>query len=568
MAKSLTALRIGTKDRPAGKRGGLAELKKEAKIMSTLIAVNVDGVVVLATDSRATHLSGGFTDTSEKLFEIAPNVFYTNTGWVELGEKQMRIAAGLLRTADLGNPEDFADQLDQASRPAMERLVAGIMQFRSVAPIVEEKAAGVLPFHTYVLAFVSGGRPGFIARSFTLQNGQVVCSKLCCFELPAGSRAQFITGGRLIEGLRDDPMIWLQGPIRGVERILDGLRSATEYVGGPTQLVCINRAGSLWIRRPWNRAQDAASINSGGVDLPAVPVAQASAWQTVEIPKVCGALPKAIGLGSRVLTSLGPSFNVVSQQLASLSASGLGPGTAIAGAYTFMYSATGPAVEIGAPGAIFVDNYTSPVNTVTINSSGINVTGGATSGVTIQDATAANKVQISNSGITITGAGGIMIQNASDNSRLQILSEQINFYGGNVLCMEIAASGLQLYTPAGLAVVTINSSGLTIGSGATITSPSISGGSLSGCSLTVVGPNSKATLTPSADGLDISGLSGGPYAGYTAIYGQAFASISNGSAFSSMAPTGFTANGLAGGNFTFKDQAGVTHTVVGGILVS
>jgi hypothetical protein len=35
-----------------------------------------------------------------------------------------------------------------------------------------------------------------------------------------------------------------------------------------------------------------------------------------------------------------------------------------------------------------------------------------------------------------------------------------------------------------------------------------------------------------------------------------------------LTPTGFSCNGQAGGNFTFHDQAGVLHTVVGGILVS
>lgn len=551
--------------------------------MSAIVAVNCNGNVVLAADSRETSCDGSFSDTTEKIFEVAPGVFCAMAGTRGLMSEQLAIVTQLARTADLTNPQGLADQIDEASRAAFDRKIARTMELRSRFHFMEEEATGERPFHTYLLAWVRNGQPGFICRSFTLEDGKVVPTEWCYFDMPEGYLSRVTVGGPLIKHLTEDPTIWSQGLLPGCERLLQGLREATPYVGGPSQVLALTKDGAMWI----NRLANPQTIYSDANHALNVKV-DGSSVQVVGNQLVLGTTPLA-----SILTALASASTGAWTYAGKLGVDQLvvGLGTAyFASTATFgSVNASGPCVQIGAAGAVFKDNLTTPVNTVTVNSSGVNITGGSTSGLTIQDATATNKLVLNAStGITITGGGasGITLQNASNNSRLVILPGQVNFYGGNVLCMEIAASGLQLYTPGGVAVVTINSSGLAIGSGATITSPSISGGSINGSSLSIAttGSNGTVTINSGSQGINVNYGSLNTYitaAGHSATSGLSVAnmiasqiSVVNGlgagcymnqAGYFSVAISSTTYNGAT---FTFLDQGGATHVVKGGILIS
>jgi hypothetical protein len=466
--------------------------------MSTVIAVNDGSTAVLATDSRGKFLSGSFTDAVPKIFEIAPGVFYAMSGHTDLAEEQIEIAARLARTADFDKPEDFADALDRLSQPAMERVRERITELRSSVPDFEEQATGAMAFHTYVLAFISRRCPGFITRSFYLQNGRIEGGMNgTAFQLPAGSRAQLICGEKFIQPLVCDPRTWADGPIRASERLIDGLRSAHPDVGGATQMVLISPAGAQWIHRPpCSRCFD----------------------------------------GAVVVSQIGPAFSVVLEQLQSMSNSGLTPGVAAAGTYTWNYSPTGPAVIVGAAGAIFEDNYGTPANTVTVNSSGINVTGGAGSGVTIQDAAGSNKVQLSSTGITITGPGtnGIQIQQSttgpavkftagggvqlydnisSPSNTVQILSTGITITGPGGITIQQSALGQKLtVNAAGLGMYLSNNLvlSITFASGIQIFNPAGSAAmvTLTNTSLTLAGPSTTEITLDNAGNAEFVGAGG------------------------------------------------------------
>jgi hypothetical protein len=145
---------------------------------------------------------------------------------------------------------------------------------------------------------------------------------------------------------------------------------------------------------------------------------------------------------------------------------------------------------------------------------------------------------------------------------------------------------MTFYTPSGTAVVAIGTSGLSIGSGATITSPSISGGSISGTSLSIATYGSYGTVAINSGSQGIN-VNSGLFNMYvtavnvTSIYGTQLAnfsysqiSIANGSgAGCYMNPGGYFQVAIGGtsyngGTFTFQDLAGTTHTVKGGILIS
>jgi hypothetical protein len=217
--------------------------------MSVIIASKRDKTVVLATDSRSTDGRGKpLSNNQEKIFEIAPSMFYTASGLLPPILEQAKIAASLARSVDLKNPQDFADQLDRASQPLMEQVVALIKEMRSLRPdkyYEEQLSGGVI--HGYVIAGISDGRPGFIYREFRCINGPTRSLEHSVFDLPAGNFSTINTRGKQADHLVHDPATWKGGHIHGVERLVNHMCSVHPECGGPTQMVYIYRTGSRWV---------------------------------------------------------------------------------------------------------------------------------------------------------------------------------------------------------------------------------------------------------------------------------------------------------------------------------
>ena len=168
--------------------------------MSTLVALRHNGVAVLATDSFLYTPDGStiLSDHEPKVFEVAPGVFYGWSGFKALAGPQVLQAEVLGRSMATGNLARFADALDFASMSYMRILADAIL----ADGIQEEHISGEVPFHAYALAGVSEGKPGFLARQFSLKDGQISRDEVTAFEpAPDGGPIVYVTFGGAISDL-------------------------------------------------------------------------------------------------------------------------------------------------------------------------------------------------------------------------------------------------------------------------------------------------------------------------------------------------------------------------------
>ena len=165
--------------------------------MSTLIGIKLDDDVVLATDSRVMDNAGNhLSDEEQKVFEIAPGTFYGWSGYTSLATLQVHIAPLLAGGAQVADLRTFANQLDAVSLPYMVQLLKTLAEIQHLQLQYRDELTGIKPFHAYVLAGISEGCPGFLARQFWFTNGQIRSSESYNFRLPAGNNfAMYATRG-------------------------------------------------------------------------------------------------------------------------------------------------------------------------------------------------------------------------------------------------------------------------------------------------------------------------------------------------------------------------------------
>ncbi len=218
--------------------------------MSILIAFKFDDTVVLATDSRtmdktATHV---VSDAEQKIFEIAPGVFYGANGYTYFATTQAHQASVLGRGSKIENLRDFAKQLDAALMPEMER---------NIGILAKDQLAGIRPFHAYALAGTSEGRPDVLVHQFWVIDGRIDCREFSCSELLPGKNV-WIHTTRDLGNIVGEATTWAAGPYAAAERFVNHMRAVEPEVGGPTQMACIDRFGARWITPPPATAPRAA----------------------------------------------------------------------------------------------------------------------------------------------------------------------------------------------------------------------------------------------------------------------------------------------------------------------
>jgi hypothetical protein len=213
--------------------------------MSTLIALKLNGTALLATDSRVYNAQTGHfvSDAAQKLWEVSPGVFYASSGYTYLGDSLARIAATLGRTAQTGNIREFADQMDAAAMPDMERLVCSF----SVIGQHQDELSGNIPFFMYALAGVSEGCPGFLFRQFWIRSGKIRCEEEYTFG--SSTFRLCISGGSALGELVSDPASWADGSIAAAEIFVRHLAKIDPLVGGPTQIALVDRSGGRWVHQ-------------------------------------------------------------------------------------------------------------------------------------------------------------------------------------------------------------------------------------------------------------------------------------------------------------------------------
>lgn len=213
--------------------------------MSALMGLKLSYTAVLATDSRCytSDRSRILSNAEQKIFEVAPAVFYGWSGYRGVGHIHVQVAATLGRSAETKNLRTFADELDMASQ-------ARILQLLTVseADRCEGELSGGVPFHIYILAGLSEGAPGFLARQFWLRDGRIVKDENYWFG--SADNTTFITFGGLIAEHINSPQTWADGPISAADRLMGHLRRVQPLIGGPSQIVSVDRSGARWVRRP------------------------------------------------------------------------------------------------------------------------------------------------------------------------------------------------------------------------------------------------------------------------------------------------------------------------------
>lgn len=222
--------------------------------MSVLLSLRLDDTTVLATDSRVMDNAGEYvlSDAAEKIFEIAPGVFYGWSGYGALAVPQVEIARELAKTAvNMRDLHAFADSLDALSTAPMVQLLSTLAVLSSLnLQKYEAELAGTAPFHAYVLAGLSDGKPGFLAREFYLTNGRIGHREADGFRLPPGNNfTMFTTHSEPIADIIPMSDTWANGPVVAAEGLVDHIRRVQPLVGGPTQLVVCDKT-ARWVHRP------------------------------------------------------------------------------------------------------------------------------------------------------------------------------------------------------------------------------------------------------------------------------------------------------------------------------
>ena len=158
----------------------------------------------MATDSRTVDNTGKhvLSDAEQKIFEVAPGTFYGWSGYGFIAKSQVETAIAIADTAGANDLHGFADALDELSRPSMAELLDILRGIRHLNPKYDAELSGVRPFHAYILAGVSKGRPGFLAREFWLIDGCNHYTGNGRLRLPAGNNfSMYATYGELLGDL-------------------------------------------------------------------------------------------------------------------------------------------------------------------------------------------------------------------------------------------------------------------------------------------------------------------------------------------------------------------------------
>ena len=222
--------------------------------MSTMVCLKEGDTLILGTDSRFMKhdYSGIASDEEQKIFEVAPETFLATSGRKMVCDFQVARARKI--ADELGAPTDIqviGEALKCESLPCLMELLELLQS--EPDEITREAVTGQSLLHGCVLVGrTASGKLGFIDHSYRVQAGKVECEENAYF----GGRRQITfsvaTPLHLLGAagqFTQDPTIWTNPPVKVVRGILAGLKRSSPMIGGPDQIVCLDRTGAHWISR-------------------------------------------------------------------------------------------------------------------------------------------------------------------------------------------------------------------------------------------------------------------------------------------------------------------------------
>lgn len=222
--------------------------------MSTIVCMKEAGALILGTDSRFMKhdYSGIDNDTSQKIFEVAPNTFIAPSGRKMAVEFQVERARALVAELGTDDIRIIGAALERDSIP----LLAKVVERLGTEPdeTNQQTVSGAVLLHGTVLAGRSRGQVGYYGSEFRVQDGSVNCTTEFYDGAPRKVRAT--TGSspevfsEVISRFAFNLSNWTDPMEDAALRLLEALKESTPTIGGPFQMVRIDGEGSRWIMSP------------------------------------------------------------------------------------------------------------------------------------------------------------------------------------------------------------------------------------------------------------------------------------------------------------------------------
>jgi hypothetical protein len=224
--------------------------------MSTIVVLKEADTLFLGTDSRymAHDFSGIASDAEQKIFPIAPDTFIAVSGRKVISEFQAARARELAVELGTSDIQAIGAALERESLPCLAALVERLRE--EPDEMTRQHVSGESLLHGCTLVGrTAGGQLGYVHQTYRVQaDGTIGCAVEPYFEAPrkitatSGGSAHQLAA--LASRFAQNTATWTDPPERVAVRFLAEIKRSTPTVGGPDQMVCLDKNGSHWISRP------------------------------------------------------------------------------------------------------------------------------------------------------------------------------------------------------------------------------------------------------------------------------------------------------------------------------
>jgi hypothetical protein len=451
--------------------------------MSVIVCIKDADTLVLATDSRLMDpdLVGIASDSMQKIFEIGAQMLLAPIGWKMATDYQAERARELVATLGTADIRIVSEALARESIPQLESLVE--MLRSNPHEKIQRAIDGQLKLHiTVLVGRTAHGALGYISQAYRVQAGRVVCEMDEYF----GREGKLCTSGgdQAVQVMTEDPTILLGAPVDIARKLLAGLKRVCPTIGGADQVVRVDDDGTHWISRRPSQGLESPSQgleNASVIDSNVVSVGINKVTYGTSI--FAGDVVLSRGISLPVIVLSNTALTLFGQADASTGATGLTshPYVAIQSAGISLFSGGNPSVTVTSSSVtLWGVNGNTGYPYLSLASSALTITAGSFTNTT------------SASQITLAYSGG---------ASLTLNSAVVKILNGTYSVV-LSASSIYLYSidgNTGYPYVSITSGGLTI-VGGSLTSPTISGGSLS-----ITTASGTLTVNSGTTGVQITG---------------------------------------------------------------